>query len=174
MSIDRDLLWKAWPRGYIAILGAGTVGGWLCRWVGMNGRVSHFFILETIEVDNDGYKHPRFREVKVSPRGGKGPIEPVSGDVAAVKRGDLLPKVDPSDVATWACLLADFAAAVWPGREALAWTWQRWDSDGVWALCAVRPKETDKGMTHVFDIETDDAAEALVRARIQVREETGR
>jgi hypothetical protein len=102
-----------------------------------------------------------------------------------VGSGDLLPNVDPTDVATWACLLQDLVDAsgllskgTWP--EEIAWcrshaplegseTWER-DPNVVtgWSL-VVWANGGDP--THEFTLpNVFDPAEALVRARIQLRE----
>lgn len=83
----RDLLWKAYPDGYLAKRGVMTVGGW--TYIGFDGR--HSWVREPSEQ----YINSECDLTKI-----------YEG------RGDLLPLPDPSDTATWACLLEDLAEAV--------------------------------------------------------------
>lgn len=210
MAIDPTKLWKAWPAGYLAARGVLTVAGWHCWaiepwgarayngpvWVNPDG----VFFDGDIDGDaanpfdqvGDGFASTNFRQ--------------------AVEAGDLLPNVDPSDVATWACLLRDLAAAEQVGRKArqlarkaaldtgqpaidyftslakagsgnLTTTeavymlgWRRTE-DG-WRLrgylhesrcgCGAVHELHFDGMAH--NIDTDNPAEALVLARIQLCE----
>jgi hypothetical protein len=174
MSFDRELLWKAWPNGYLAMSGVHTVGGWIC-----------------LGEDDEGPKwsHPDPR-VRADP-----PPQWTRCFDGELKAGDLLPNVDPADTATWACLLADLAQA-WNCTEpqnhknvprtlslqgGLAWYSME---PGCWVLTDGR---TSAGfgrdataceyLAHFTSvqmetgIDTDDPALALVLARIQVREE---
>ena len=86
--------------------------------------------------------------------------------------GELLPNVDPSDAATWACLLEDLA-----GERLYNLTWEREErpeyhppSERVaWRLWH-QPTGCAKQVVLHFFIDTDDPALALVLARIQIRE----
>lgn len=149
MSIDRKLLWKAWPAGFLAMRGASTVGGWVCIRTPTDCRYAnpqnwHFFA-----------PFPVFRagqhEASSTRR--------LEGDEAmdGIRRqGDLLPVVDPSDVATWACLLLDLALAMFRAEEA--------EPDLV-------PGGLVKNIGHAnLGEAVGDPAMALVLARIQLRE----
>ncbi len=139
MSIDLDLLRKAWPEGFLAMQGVSTVGGWIfvnICWANL----------------------------------GDGQSFTSRHDQAAVSAGDLLPNVDPADTATWACLLRDLADAA--GSSSLNLVWMRKDRahypEGhrvMWIL----KNEREDGCIRCFYIDTDDPAEALVLARIQLR-----
>ena len=165
MAIDRKLLWKAWPEGFLPMRGASTVGGWVCirtpadcRYA--NPREWHFFA-----------PFPVFRagqhEASSTRR--------LEGDEAMEgvrQQGDPLPNVDPTDVATWACLLQDLEQALLaqsagvpsdhiPGG--LLWRPHRGER---WIL-----EDVNGNIGHVnLDERAVDPAMALVRARIQLRE----
>ncbi len=167
MTVSRELLWRAWPRGYLLRRGVFTVGGWTCtyisdslsswtfaRWGGQPGGTLHF--------DSDITKRPykSFGEL------------PVSGQELH-RGGAMLPDVDPADVATWESCKADLAQAMgWP-LGALRWMpvsevpvseVPTSEAGDCWYLIADL-----RG--HRFDgLNTLDPAEALVRARIQLRE----
>jgi len=162
--IEKKLLWKAWPCGYLARGGLETVGGWSCLcpenpvlWsLGVDEPAFHVW--------NGTIYHP-FRCEK---RWAK----------ERIKFGDLLPNVDPKDVATWACCLADLAQALdWPHYQNVGWWKLR---AGWWHLhgscCDETRQEEGKFHSKSFrDLpETEDPALALVLARIQIREETGK
>lgn len=138
MSIDRDLLWKAWPDGFLVMRGVQSVGGYEC-------------VQDGVFIDNHGIS----AEVKG--------VDPESGD--------LLPNVDPADVATWACLLQDLGEALYRGNDVdpeiapggLLWRPHRGDR---WIL-----EDINGNIGHLnVGQETDDPALALVLARIQLRE----
>ena len=170
MSIDPELLWRAFPDGYLAMRGVATVGGWQCIVAFRDGNpnsgsgifyssAGHFYTMCWPEGVKDAMRVP---EVLAS---------------AALNRGDLLPNVDPSDTATWACLLAEL------GRVAGLQEWRTLDfyRDGTkhrWMLWAFRPgsSETRAGAAIAASVfrgplfDTDDPALALVRALIHLRE----
>jgi hypothetical protein len=150
--IDRDLLWKAWPDGYLAMRGVGTVGGYqFCA--------------------------DKYGTVRCLPRAEDKTLPnrwAADGSItyeAARKRGDLLPNVDPDDVATWGCLLHDLGVALYRGNGVdpdiapggLLWRPHRGDR---WILEDI---EGNIGHMNVGQ-ETDDPGLALVLARIQLRE----
>jgi len=115
----------------------------------------------------------------------------------ALAEGDLLPLPDPQDVATWACLLADLAAAieVTPERaqeqggvtifQRKPWTgfaWHRYEPEEPGDVPAGMARWTlavfDAGGVCHFDIylpdgvsDADGGAEALIRARAQLHTE---
>ncbi len=144
MPVDRKLLWKAWPDGALAMLGVSTVAGWL--W--------------------DGFRWRRCSKNAVGSYLRQGTPEP-----GELRSGDLLPNVDPTDVATWACLLDDLAraSARLGSAERYDRTWS--NTDEGWRLFWQHRENSNITGTAFYLIDTDDAAEALVRARIQVRDE---
>jgi hypothetical protein len=177
VSIDRELLWKAWPNGFVAMRGVQTVGDWLC-WSG-------------------GDDDPSW--VDVTNRHGFNSPFTYTFDQKTLKIGDLLPKVDPSDAATWACLLRDLAEAVpvdswfhaegpheptWLGPSQmhhfnLSWAQSSRGEEFNYGLTATcrrinsDPNDCAESTTYyrrfVFDHDVDPAM-ALVLARIQLRE----
>jgi len=180
MSIDKELLWRAYPDGYLAMRGVSSVEGWLCS--GSNEKASHWlnkvYTHETILHEGGPYHQSR-------------------------DQGDLLPNVDPADAATWACLLQDLSSAVtWAGKpwgaasptkntpppadapERYSLRWQQ-SSRGVeagitFSLQAeahriTSHREEDVGSARWYatgfpKLRTTDPARALVLARIYLRE----
>ena len=166
--ISRDLLWEAYPDGFVACQGLTTVSGWM--FIRPNPNGISWTLQSPHDCDEviypDRIKHHNKTGEKINcwskPAG------------EALANGDLLPNVDKSDVATWACLLEDLAQAV--GYEgATHLTWRKlynnpWGSNTPkgWVLT------TSKG-PYGFDLSISlGPEEALVRARIKIREETGR
>ena len=147
MIADRELLRRAWPDGFLAMRGVGTVGGYDCI------------------PDRDGGLHwfPR----SGVPHMPAGNWYSEDGTHPRIKDGDLLPNVDPTDIPTWAGVLADLATAVGQGP--------RWPRGLTWVMAKPywRLMFFDRVGHTFYDIDTNDPAEALVRARIQIRE-TGR
>ena len=97
----------------------------------------------------------------------------------AAEIGDLLPNVDPADVASWQCVLVDLAAAIPEPIRSTRWardsmvgaptyrldlTWEYDDIAGDWYLC-----EQGSRLWGPFSDLGPDRAESLVRARIQLR-----
>ena len=91
----------------------------------------------------------------------------------------MLPMVHVKDVSTWSGLVHELAMVIanhlpeWKERapEAISWTWKRWDEDGgIWALDSEMASDGVPALAFVFDIDTDDPEEALVKARIILRE----
>jgi len=149
MAIEKELLWKAWPEGYLAIRGVGTIAGWQCV------KTDRTFTI---------YGH-REAEAEIVFRDGMTSLH----SSQAVERGDLLPNVDPTDIATWACLLQDLAQARGLS-DCFGLTWRRmtstrWEVSGYERRGAVFSCQSVE-----FNTDTYDPAEALVRARIQLRE----
>jgi len=89
----RELLWRAYPDGYIAMRGVHTVGGWTC--IARPARLD----VAVFRQLNDPM------EVWVG-------ADPDSASMSLVRSGDLLPLPDPGDPATWACMQANLAEAV--------------------------------------------------------------
>lgn len=111
--IETSLLWKAWPDGYLATPGVTTQGGWVTtegeaeaqtiRWVHPGGQ--------------NAYSHHGTSTVLVHAVRSVGWPEWLHSDCGNIgtrilDENLLLPRVDPRDTATWACLLADLAGAV--------------------------------------------------------------
>ncbi len=154
MPIDLDLLQEAWPDGCLDIRGVATIDGWerhQSGWTAPTDRVQQHLA--------EAYS--------------------TEGLVEILTSGDLLPNVDPADTATWACLLKDLAEAAGvapkPGQN-LLWVkvpsarvvlriFYNW---GGWQLAVGDWQKTTR-IGPLFEIDTDDPAEALVRARIQLR-----
>lgn len=190
VTIERELLWKAWPDGYLAMRGVKTVGGWQCIDGPPGPESLRFHNGRGVELDD------RLR------MGCRGILIPPLTNYAhhICDEGGLLPDVDPSDAATWACVLLDLANAIpaqrWlhsKGPEKPEWlnphqmhhfnlSWhqtKRGTSDPhEWAIRAVhskintQPYEYAESTTywHRFSIGQDtDPATALVMARIQLR-----
>jgi hypothetical protein len=180
--IDKALLWKAWPDGFLDARGVRTVGGWernALGWMAPEDRV-----------------HQHVAQVYTT------------GDlVEALKAGDLFPHMDPTDPATWACALRDLADAcagtdtrTGMGKHGcVSFAWVQ-DLTGSWRLYGYNLHERVSFLdwtvhsgamlyfhTGVYDTshpgpakadriigEDADPVLALVLARAQVREETGR
>ena len=183
MLVDRELLWKAYPAGYVGTKGVSTVSHWLCRWA--TGNIAEFIL--------DTGTGKGIRKIMVGPHedGTVGPWKERWDDHGEHAAGHLLPRVDPSQTATWACLLLDLVSACWTDeipRPTERWWIRSWRpallplvdepqagveehwSEG-WVL------EVSWGYMGVvnrffsfYDLNTDDPALALVLARIQRRE----
>ena len=173
---DRKLLWKAWPDGYLAIRGVSTLNEYICVQPAGPVRLPLWCHWENWDIilRRDSWFTGR---------------EESESAEALVKAGDLLPNVDPTDVATWACLLADLAEALGQGRSE-----DGWEGYGVmkWSLSyhsearrvgnivingnqTARTTLTVNGEDIVLEgVCTGDPALALVLARIKIREEKGR
>ncbi len=159
--VDRDLLRKAYPSGWLATEGILSVGGWRCLGAGNeDGSVwSTGADAPSFDITARGYVSWAFRI-----------------DLAEVRRliaaGYLLPRIDPAETATWACVKADLAKALWGGREPIEVTFGR-TRHGEWEL-SLHANPADMHMIdfdHIFRVDTDDPALALVLARIQLREQ---
>lgn len=115
MVIDGDLLWQAYPTGFLARRGVCTVGGWQC------------VETEVITVQQPDGSKPRLTSRWLHPElglvySGDLPDEFGNGDASDefirwVNDGDLLPNVDPTDEATWAALKRDLAIATLAARN---------------------------------------------------------
>ena len=152
-------LWKAWPSGQLAMRGLTTREGFVVR--ESQSRPGVFFW------NRDS--------VFATPPNGEKPkiVEGVAFYASrrtqrwarALRRGGLLPNVDPRDVATWACLKHDLAEAAGldPSGEV---TFS--GRDGTWALSVINRHSGGQILT--YDLDTEDAAQALVLLRIRLRE----
>jgi len=203
MAVEKELLWEAYPEGYLAMRGVSTVANWTC--IHANEPLSRWAYGQW------GSERPREfnidSDIKKTVHLAFGLAE---NDVRTLllEGGGLLPNVDPSDPATWSCLLVDLAKAIgkrdaygarvgaveWStgGLSGIMWSrvycqlgddkirkpmgWQLWlvpnRSLQGGASLAHRRHEVERIFHAAKD--NDDPAEALVLARIQVREETGR
>lgn len=162
----RALLWKAYPDGYLAKRGVLTVGGWQCVADGQNRPEPYILFLPP--------KRNSSPEILWLPHQNTGPL------VDAIPRGDLLPLPDPSDPATWACLLQDLAEAsgrfehqrpwvgfaldIWPDTPTppghRCWIFTVHDTGGRgFASFTLQESVTD----------ADGGAEALIRAHASLR-----
>jgi hypothetical protein len=187
--IDRELLRKAYPNGFLAMRGVQTVCGWTCLFADTNPYGGDHVAV--------GFHHtgeecrltcwPDGRVLPCSSERHGHPL-PLSNLERRLCEGDLLPDVDPEDVATWACCLADLAEALDLVNPSLpkydfvtghAWRSNAWEHDFHgdkfrWWIDV----HTSAGhaWSHRFDeLETTrDPALALVLARIQLREKEGR
>lgn len=172
MTVDRELLWRAYPDGFLAGDGVGTVGGWRCVevapfgsvWSGRQVDGYRYAILGgDVTKDPDG-----MYERRSDWRLGMDTFR------AAIDLGDLLPNVDPADTATWACVKQDLANALgWPFDGDLTW---RFDFEVAhvanpgtyWSL---------RGATRKFFFEqalgpySMDCATAFVMARARLHED---
>jgi hypothetical protein len=164
MSVDRELLWKAWPDGYLAMRGVQTLGHWQCRWAAMGGRFGEFIRAEGNLVQGETGLGTIRRIIVHS-------SEATRDDQGEHARGDLLPLVDPTDTATWACLLQDLASALGL-PQGFGYRWFGCPSTG-WELHVFTPDGVQRVDGAPFiDIDASDPALALVLARIQLRETT--
>jgi hypothetical protein len=164
MSIDIDLLKKAWPDGYLAMRGVQTIGGWVCQQNSLHRAEADSMELTETEPHLFFTKNDmtgRYPQVDWA-------IIEQGGSYCSLVRTpfeqDLLPNVDPSDAATWACILQDLASAIPVTIENGAY-WEHWPSDDLWVLGG--PNDLRYAFT---DILTEDPALAIVLARIQTRE----
>lgn len=157
MTIDHELLRKAWPEGLIAQRGVTTVEGWVFS--------SHCVIFS---------EHGLSRR-RVSPRTSVIIHHPAksSDEVQGwIDDGDLLPNVNPLDTATWACLLRDLAIAAsgltfnHTGLDCI------WERRGACWMFSWRSYSGFQGSTlFTFHDPIEDPALALVLARIQLRQQ---
>lgn len=177
--IPHELLWQSWPLGYVPIRGVATVGSYICVWA---------------EPDNVAFDDPHEYHRTLYPVRAASILKADATrklheeEQRVIAKGVLLPNVDPSDTATWACLLRDLAEAAdsteyitsgalvyggasWSRRSSPGGSWwelviQLWDGSS--------PPPSVPGpmfeQKHHFTIDTEDPALALVRARIQLRE----
>lgn len=162
----RALLRKAYPDGYLAKRGVLTVGGWQC-----------------VEAIGETYEWGVTSRWKRNEPASDGLVElGLLQELpdARVNAGDLLPLPDPTDTATWACLLQDLAEAsnrfehrkpwvgfafdIWPDTPAPAgyrcWIFSVHDTGGRSFASFTLPESiTDE----------DGGAEALIQARASLR-----
>lgn len=169
MSIDLDLLKRAWPKGYLPIRGVMTRKGWQC--VDADKIICFKFAYRTLIVSwkaND----PPYETYSMSDWGRH-------ENWKAIQRGEFLPNVDPNDVATWACLLQDLVAASEPHQTLTGvqatWEPRPWPHEGSsWGIYW-KSYEGSSGATYFnFDDIVDDPGKALVLAKIQLNENAGR
>lgn len=147
----KALLWKAYPDGYLSTRGVHTLHRYECIssdqkacWIQWSG--------ERVERTGDAWR------VNGTP----------TSQSRAHRQGGLLPLPDVTDGATWACLLQDLAQALgWPDCSNLVWVARVSMYKGMWFLARAIPGPAWEGARD-FVLATEDAAEALVRAKIQI------
>jgi len=170
MSVDQDLLWKAWPGGYLAVRGVSTVGGWLC--LGETEAAAVEFISNR---HNGAHKIVGFC-AQGNPLGHDELTPMLVGELRI--RGVLLPSVDPTDTVTWAAIKRDLATACGAPSDASEITWRRMNmgTDGamVWMLSWEDKGSVRASVAYQFGIDTDDPALAIVIVRAHVHEQEGR
>lgn len=159
-DISRELLWLAWPKGYVALRGVSTVGGWQTYRVWDKtspeeincGWMRPFGILDLCECKRQGFI------------------------TRALASGNLLPNVDPADTATWACLKKDLALAAGApdGATEIGWRWTNMGLEGAWVWCLSWQESGSARASQMvqFDINTTNSADALVLARIKLGEKS--
>jgi len=198
MMIDRELLRKAYPNGLLAMRGVRTVRGWTCLFVAPNSCGGDNQVVGFCHTGEE-CRLTCWPDGRVLPCSSErhGQSVHLSFLEKMLHEGDLLPDVDPEDVATWACCLADLATAclvdkdpptnVHPHRH-----WVRgWHPAMVPLIPTPRPEvgadwtggwvlDIAWGTTGIvttsfpFTLNADDPAIALVLARVQLREKEGR
>ena len=179
MPIGRELLWKAYPDGYLAMKGVSTVGGWVCI------RTP----TDCLYANPKNWTHWAPKPVFAAGQWEASSTRRLEGDkgMESVRAGgDLLPNLDPeNDPATWACALRDLALAVGgmglgldPTRYDATWNVDdprhRWPSQkSGWVLsCQHREASAFHRKRHFsFAFTVVDPATALAMARAQLREE---
>lgn len=165
-----EFLWKAWPDGYLAIPGLKTQGGWMCVSVEPSTPTTQG---SAWYVKAEGGRY--YGEALLSLDTGRAPKAEGSDlqsqqDLLnqALERGDLLTRVDPTDRATWACLLEDLAA------DSACQVHLELAKTGSWLLRRTTWDGTDqKNYFRAFKLNTEDWVEALVLIRILLRDERG-
>ncbi len=177
-SVSREMLWQAWPSGMLARRGVHTTDLWTCVFAepdchGVFKSIWRFGTdneLNVWEDDRCGF----MGKCSMMPKG-------LSAE-GLIASGALIPDVDPSNVATWNCCLADLAEAV-GCKKPYAVEWcrvpivpMRGDTE-QWRLRWTESSVGQMGLVpdpvRYFDIDTDDPALALVLARVQLREKEG-
>lgn len=162
MTIDRELLWKAWPRGFVPMKGISTIGGFICTDVDADGFSSW---VSTLDHTGVGWRaDANLQEWSLR-----------QDDGTYVPDWRFLPVVDPMETSTWACLLHELAAARCedpPDLPVIRKDGDSWflffiveaygggqEADAVWLETS-----ENKG-----DAATQDPALALVQARTELR-----
>ena len=159
----RNRLSKAWHKRCVEERGVLTVGGW-------QSCLDQFGTLRWLPPSGDKWLADRWQN---------------PGEIAfdqALERGDLLPRPDPSDRATWSCLLADLAKAngyerrdsqvccLVPIRSEQGQLWKLF-SMGVYPYGG--PEFTCLGVWGPYTKERS-VDEALVYIRARIAKETGK
>ena len=158
----RKLLRAAYPRGGEEVHGLHmTVGGWIRLpsggWIAAPGAAP-----SNRDESRGSYRYAQDDGNTVGRN---------------VDSGDLLPLPDPSDVATWACLLVDLLhaarGAVVEGYNhcGLSWIREKRHTDDGRRVYTLWTLTFGSAMLWDVEIDTDDPAEALVRARAGLREQ---
>ena len=175
MTVSRELLWMAYPEGFLPMRGVTSLARWTCSGdngdgtdlAGLNIHWRHFGLHSTIQ-----YRPWTKRPWEYLFNGGDAE--------GIVKDGHLLPNLDPKDPATWACVKHDLAVARYPAATSpylVGWRQtRRRPAKGVlyWTLSVYWRAGTNDGVVgeaHHFGVDTDDPATALAMARAQLREQ---
>lgn len=167
--VETDLLWKAFPRGYLLAEGGRTVGGWMCEAI-------HYGRIDWRRPERPGCQAGQFQ----MPIDGQGyaTIRMDDRRPHPAHTGQLLPYVSPEDPLTWAALLRELARRVRTvGQEIpdnLVWCPLEHAKGQMWWLGYVDTVTTPDGEfsePRVFLVQNfgpyaahEDAATALVRA----------
>lgn len=158
MSIPVELLWKAYPKGYLSRKGVTSIGGWHCV---MSIPGASYWVVPNFIYQQENFKDQVYRT-------GHKEVE------LARERGDLLPELQ--DTATWFCLLADLAEATsvvdrpWSRNNGYLWVKgteeERRDikAPPFWKLIIV---DSGGWTDRLFNVDADDPNLALVLARIE-------
>jgi hypothetical protein len=181
MTIDKALLRQAWPAGFLAIRGVATVGGWTVLGVEAETETAVGTVVFSAPRRKAGWPVNAIAFAGVNeghllfgqPQAWDDP-EDRALQLAlhrALENGDLLPNVDPEDVATWACLLRDLAEVLGIDAPTNLILYQYWGS--WWLSKRIFGPRGTKGvyslLAPVAASDTDDPALALVLAMIEVR-----
>jgi len=172
------LLWAAYPDGVVEMDGIRSTGGLVCR--ESESRPGTFYWFGSLL----GFRTYAMRPeacggwVRRGPYGASlshgAKLVPQSAHGRHFEKlrraGDLLPAVDPKRTATWACLKADLAIALGkPPTAELRWVRMVWETaDPVWGL-SIHNGNRKSSLTQFDGIDTNDPAEALIRARAQLQ-----
>lgn len=157
MSVEKELLWKAFPDGYLAIPQVRSVDDWI-------------YFGDGVWVEYGSISFPTMTVLPFKWKASENVQMGEEDTRANWEDGRFLPNVDPMDHATWACLLAHLNELMGYEDEGYSHSWWRNGNmvafkEGAWIL------DCGPGLCGEFDIDCADPAEALVRAIIQVREE---
>lgn len=158
-TVSRELLWQAYPNGFLAMRGVSTLGGYL-YWA------NEYWITDPGVLGTPGHSKAEMWGI----------CDPATCE--PLKLGHLLPDVDPRQVATWACAKSDLAVTAGvidredPGTPEVAFSCasQFGEAGGNWYLIDYQGARVGKACTF-HGLNTEDPALALVLARISLRKE---
>ena len=174
--VNLKLVRQAWPKGFLAIRGVLTVGGWTCLGPSPNhlhGGNSLWLAPDMVSIyvqspdsfvwcyGGDPFDHAPF--------------------LRALEAGDLLPRVDTEDPATWGACLASLGRALGFSDEDRSLTWSqgsRGEAGWSYGLASASRKITsrnDRYATHTKEYwscavpQGTPPARALVLAMIEAQ-----